>query len=198
MPLDYSQKYIEACFYAWYRAGAPSVADSNGQPSVGGAHIVKALPPDENGRKPGINTIRRWMDNYGWRQRADALDAQVSVKLDKEVINERVKTLRTLAQNGKALKEKGLKFIEDTQDPFAGNPSAAVRAIVSGAEMEFRYAGQAAILENIADMTNKQLENEILKLLGKEASEQQNEDETIDSTPEDIPGENEDSEDDDS
>lgn len=196
--LDYDQIYIEACFFAWYRAGAPGLKTSNGNVSVGGAQVMNSLPAAADGRKPNIVTVSRWAERYGWRQRADALDAEVSVKLEQEVIQERIQTLKTLAQNGKTLKDKGLKFISDNDNPFADNASAAVRAIIAGADMEFKYAGQAQILENISGMTNKQLESEILKLLGKEASELNENEDIVDSTLEDIPSEDDSPDDNDS
>lgn len=187
--LDYSKTYIEACFRAWYDAGTPGMGNIEGKASAGGAKVINSLPPDEHGRKPNITTIIKWMNTYGWRERADSLDAEVSIMLDRESVQKRIETLKTLAEAGKSLKDKGLDFITKTDQPFEDNPSAAVRAIVAGSEMEFKYAGAADRLSAINQMSDKQIEQKLLQLLGKESREtEQNEnEELINVTPEDIP-----------
>lgn len=190
---EFSDEYIENAFFAWYRAGSPKLSSSANQVSLNVVSLAKSLPPFTDGRKPSAFTIRNWAIRDGWVQRAEALDAQVSLKLEKEAIQERIRTLKQLAKDGNLLKTKGLKYIESHADPFADNPSAAVRAIVAGAEMEWRYAGQASVLEGISDMSNKKLESEILRLLGKS-----NEDEnTVEATLEDVADEPSEEEDDD-
>lgn len=154
----YSDEYREACFFAWYRAGKPKL----GMKTVLGT----VIPTSEDGFKPNSVTLKKWREEYGWLERADVLDAQVSKVLENEAIQERIETLRQLAKDGKTLKEKGLDYIREHDRPFEDNPSAAVRAIVAGSEMEFRYAGQAAVLSTIGQMSNKQVESEIKKLLG--------------------------------
>lgn len=181
---DYDESYIEACFFVWYKAGAPGLRNSNKAISIGGAHIRKVLPPSPDGRTPNIQTVLDWMDKYDWRSRADALDAEVSRQLEKQAIQDRIKTLQTLAQNGKTLKDKGLDYLNKGDNPFADNPGAAVRAVIAGAEMEFKYAGAADRLAAISQMSDKQIEREILHLLGKESNE--NED-IVDADSEDIP-----------
>lgn len=161
----YNDKYREACFYVWYDNGRPHLKSKNG------THVLKLMPPDEEGKKPGFPTISRWMNEDGWIQHADALDAEVSLKLDQDAIENRVKTLRELAENGRTLKQKGLDYLKNNDDPFKENPSAAVRAIVAGSEMEFKYAGQADLLANVAGMSNKQLDKELARLLGRSENE---------------------------
>lgn len=196
---DYDQTYIEACFRIWYESGSPGLKTKNGLATARGTHVMKILPPAPDGRKPNIVTVDRWMDKYAWRERADALDAEVSMRLDRDAIEKRIEVLKTLAESGKELREKGLKFIQSSTEPFADNPSAAVRAIIAGAEMEFKYAGAADRLAAIALMSDKQIEQEILRLLGKESGEQvENEDENIEAKLEDISSEDDDSESDNS
>jgi hypothetical protein len=190
--IDYPKEYIEACFAAWYRAGAPSLNVSDEDVTVGSRRVMKSIPSIE-GRKPNIVTVGRWAVKYGWRERADILDAQVSIKLDKEVVEERVKILRKLAKAGESLLDKGLNYIEKNSTPFADNPSAAVRAVVAGAQMIAQYAGAADRLSAIGGMTDKQLEREILSLLGTEKNEDDN---TIDVPAEDVLSEDDDSTDD--
>lgn len=172
--LGYSEDYKESCFYVWYKAGRPKLGARNG------SKIMPLMPVDERGDKPTLVTVKAWMVDGNWELRADALDAQVSVRLDEEAVASRIDTLRTLAQNGRDLKDIGLDYIKSKDKPFDNNPSAAVRAIVAGSEMEFKYAGAADMLANIAGMSDRQLDKELARLLGK------NENEIIDVEAEDV------------
>lgn len=140
---------------------------------------MKLLPTAPDGRKPTINTVRNWAIGEGWNERADALDADAAKKMDVEVIRERVKTLKELAKGGESLMQKGIDYLEAHPDMFEGNPSAVVRAIVAGAEMRWKYAGQAALLQ-ASTMSDSALQKEIIRLLGKESdTNNENDDETI-------------------
>lgn len=185
--VEYDDIYIETCFRAWYDAGCPKLRTGNGTVPVGGKQVMKVFPPAPDGRKPTFMTIRNWMERFDWQARADALDAEVSVRLDREAIEKRVSVLRDLADTGKTLMDKGVEYILKNDNPFQDNPSAAVRAIISGAEMQFKFASQADKLAIIANMSDKQIEKEILRLLGKP----NNDDETVDAELEDIPSDTE-------
>lgn len=198
--IDYDPNYVEASFRIWYESGSPALWGTGGRPTVAGTRFLNSLPPDLSGRKPTLSTVRRWTEVYGWRERSDALDAQVSIKLDKEAVQKRINVLKKLAESGEALMEKGLKFIQG-DDPFIDNPSAAVRAVIAGAEMQFKYTGAAERLAAISQMSDKQIEQQILFYLGKESNEtnETNENEEIvDSTLEDIPSEDDTTENDNS
>lgn len=185
---DFSDEYIESCFYSWYRAKEPGLG-TMGTPLINAKLYVKNLPTDELGRRPSHLTVVSWMQKYGWKERADALNAEVSIKFDKKVIQERYNDLEKLAKAGKTMLKAGLDYFEKNPNPFADNPSAAVRAIVSASEMIFKYAGAAAKLEAINAMSDRQLEIEIRKLVGTEPpDEDENPTEnTIEATLEDIP-----------
>lgn len=196
----FDEKYIEACFLAWYNAGAPRLKTRVGTTPVGGSQIVKILPETPEGRRPDINTVRKWADKYGWDLRAQALDAEVSVRLEREAVEQRISVLRELAKTGETLMNKGLNFILTEENPFKDNPSAAVRAIVAGSEMQFKYAAQADKLVIISQMSDKQISAELNKYLGMstEDENEQNEEspdvDVVDATSTDIP-DNEESED---
>lgn len=154
-PIDYR----EACFYAWYRAGRPSLVAT-----------MKIIPSAPDGRRPHRLTVKSWMeggnDTQAWHDHADVLDAELTLRLDKEAIEERAALVRQLAQDGQLIKEAGIAFLKGNE-PFKDNPSAAVRAVVAGADMQFKYSGMAASLVAIAQMNDKQLEKEMMRLLGK-------------------------------
>lgn len=156
---DYPLDYKEAFFYAWYHA----------ERSVNMA--LQNMSPTPDGRKPNTATIRKWMGGgdgwMGWEEHADILDAQLSLKMDKDAINRRAKVLKKLAEDGEKMKDAGLEYILNSDEPFKDNPSAAVRAIVAGGEMQFKYSGMSETLVNIAQMDDKALMKEAARLLGK-------------------------------
>lgn len=163
--VEYPIDYIDACFYTWYQLG---------DRSIGAEKLIKHLKPAPDGRIPSAATIRIWMQGgegwQNWQQHADILDAEVSVKLDKEAIEKRAAFLRQLANDAENLKKKGFAGLEG-ENPFQDNPAAAVRAIVSGIELQGKYAGQADSLTIIAGMTDRQLTKEFLRLVGKNDNE---------------------------
>lgn len=183
---DYPEEYIEAVFAAWYRAGAPGFMASENQLSVGGITVMNAIPKNKDGRKPNVHTIMGWAKKYGWRERADLLDAKVSLKFEAELVNERVRTLKRLAEGAETLLSAGLEYLKNNPNPFSDNASAAVRAIVSASEMVFKYSGAADKLTAIQNMSDKQLEREIYSLLGTKTNEDED---TVTTTLDDVPDE---------
>lgn len=119
------------------------------------------------------------MQTEGWIERADALDAEVSAKIDTEVIEARVTQLREMAELGKKLMNEGYEHIKANGFDSA---AAAVRAVGLGGDMYFKYAAAADYIAKIGTMSNKQLETEIRKMLGR------GEGEIIDGEMEDVDG----------
>lgn len=186
--LEYPEEYVESCFGAWYKAGSPALLGSGDQLTIGAIKLMNSIPK-HNGHKPTVQTIMKWSKKYGWRERADVLDAQVSLKFEAELVNERVRTLKRLAKGAETLLQKGLDYIENNPAPFADNASAAVRAIVSGSEMVFKYSGAADKLTAIQQMSDRQLEREIRKMLGASTNEDED---TVTTTLEDAPDDDDD------
>lgn len=156
---------------------------------------LQNMSPAPDGRKPNPATIRKWMEGgdgwMSWVEHADILDAQLSLKLDKDAINRRAKVLKQLAEDGEFLKNAGLDHVKNNPDVFKDNPAAAVRAIIAGGEMQFKYSGMSESLANIAQMDDKALMKEAMRLLGKN----ENDDSIIDveSKDSDTPSEDADS-----
>lgn len=182
--IGYEDSYIDSCFYAWFKASRPKLK------SASGSHIMKILPPALDGRKPDITNVRRWMEKYQWEERADALDAELSRKLDIEAIEEKAELYRQIAEKGKDVMQMGYDYIKDNKFDTS---ASAVRAIFGGADMVAKFGTAADVLLSVGQMTDKQVEKEILRLLGK------NEDDnpTIDIEAEDISAPDSDAEEDD-
>lgn len=172
--ISYEEAYIDACFYAWFKASRPKLK------SASGSRIMQALPANLDGRKPDIGTVKRWMEKYQWEERADALDAELSRKLDVEAIEEKAELYRQIAEKGKDVMQMGYDYIKTNKFDTS---ASAVRAIFGGADMVAKFGTAADVLLSVGQMTDKQVEKEILRLLGKNDDDNQ----SIDAEAEDIP-----------
>lgn len=181
---DYPLDYKEAFFYAWYQAERSTAA------------AIRNMHPAPDGRKPTTATVDKWKEGgdgwENWHEHADRLDAQLSLSLDKDAIKRRAKVLKKLAEDGELLKNSGLDYIKNNPEAFKDNPSAAVRAIVAGAEMQYKYSGMSETLANIASMPDKALTKELMQLLGKNENDNSVID-GVESTDSDVPREDADS-----
>lgn len=152
--IPYSQDYKEKCFAAWYGAGKPVIV------SV----VMSLFPKDEQGRTPSrIVVEQKWLPE--WRQRADALDADSSNILDKNLIAARVQMLEEQAAAGKKLQKMGFDYFEEMNGIH--DDSVALRAIVQGVEMERNSRGLAVALQRISSMSDDQLQSELNKQLAR-------------------------------
>lgn len=152
MNSKYSDAYIDECFYLWYQNNKRT-----------GNHLVASLP-SENNAKPSNLTLNKWIKEYGWMERADALDAEVSRKLDDEVIAKRMKMFEEHAQVGQEMVAKGREFL--TNNPLQDS-QAAIRAITSGIDIQRISVGQSEAGMKILKMTDAQITKELQRLTGK-------------------------------
>ena len=149
---DYTDEYIEKVFYAWYEGGRKQ-----------GNEFVNALPKCA-GQSPTKKTIQEWKNTNGWVERADALDAEVSVALDREVIERRKKMYEEQARVGDELVKQGMAFL--TNEGIK-NDASAIRAIDLGLSTQRISTGMAEAYLKISSMSDDQLTSSIQKLLGK-------------------------------
>jgi len=164
MAETYSDQYKEQTFILWY--------DGNRKISN---KFASSLPEDEKGQRPTFKTIEKWRDEYGWMQRADALDGELSRKLQDEVINKRIRMYEEHVEVSNSLIAKGKDYLENhTIDEMAD----ALKAISLGVEIQRVSVGQIELGQKILRMSDEQLNREIYKLMGK--SDEMEEAEIID------------------
>jgi hypothetical protein len=152
---SFSKEYREACFYSWYSAGCPTV-------------IKNSVPADTDGRTPSNNTLKRWSIDDGWRQRAEALDGEISLAVDRDIIERKKQDYIELSETGRELIKGGSDYLKEKGYDSA---SAAVRAIGLGADMVAKYSRAAEMIESVVGKTDRQIGREIERLLGKEVEE---------------------------
>jgi hypothetical protein len=148
---NYTDAYIESVFFLWYENGRDT-------------HIGNKVVPSADGNIPQPTTIAGWKRKYGWEERADVLDAQVSMKLEKEAVQKKAKAITKMAEAGESMLDEGLKFIKENK---FDSSSAAVRAVMGGAEMLSQYVGMGEFILGMSKMNNAQLTKEMYRLLGK-------------------------------
>lgn len=154
--LPFDDDYKEQVFYAWWKAGKPK-------------DLATFLIPDKDGRKPTTTTIYRWKQDGEWAKRAEVLDAQLSVEIDSQVIEEKKKDYRMLAQVGRDVMQKAKEYLDNnTFDTSA----AAVRALGLGAEMVAKYSRAADMVDSVLNKTDMQIKKEIMQLLNRVEDEE--------------------------
>ena len=153
MSENYSPHYKESVFALWY--------DGNRKISQ---KFANSLPEDENGQRPTFKTIEKWRDEFGWMQRADALDGELSRKLQDEVINKRIKMYEEHVEVSNSLIAKGKDYLENHPIEEMGD---ALKAISLGVEIQRVSVGQIELGQKILRMSDEQLNREIYKLMGK-------------------------------
>ncbi len=170
MAETYSDQYKEQTFILWY--------DGNRKISN---KFANSLPEDEKGQRPTFKTIEKWRDEYGWMQRADALDGELSRKLQDEVINKRIRMYEEHVEVSNSLIAKGKDYLENHPiDEMAD----ALKAISLGVEIQRVSVGQVELGQKILRMSDEQLNREIYKLMGK--SDELDEPEIIDASTEEV------------
>jgi len=146
----YTDTYIDSVFFKWYEEGRNN--------------RISARLPSFEGEVPSSATIMKWRKKYDWDQRADALDAEVSLKLEKEAIELKAKAIKKLAKAGEELVDKGLEYLKEESFDTA---SAAVRAVIGGADMMSKFVGMGEFILGVSKMNDQQLTKEFYRLLGK-------------------------------
>jgi len=91
-------------------------------------------------------TVNRYINNFGWHERANGRDAEVARRLSEEAIEQQVAFRKRQAQTGLFLQQKGLTFLRDDKlnpnDPNSTGTGgiksdyAAIQAIRLGLDLE--------------------------------------------------------------
>ena len=149
----YSEVFRESCFLIWYRQGRPK-----------GNAMIGIFPQDNLGRSPSMEQIWEWTKKYGWNERADILDVEVAKRIELQAVEERVEMLERMAEQGKALQEKGQEYL-DVHGFEKG--ADALRAIFGGAELERSSRGLSSALIKVSEMDDATLQDTLKKLMNK-------------------------------
>jgi len=147
--VPYTEDYKRIVFQVWYANGRPNIPD-----------LLKLIPKDTNNRLPSNQVIKLWRRDDGWENQADELDTKAIVLSDEFLIRQKSEMLQRQAEIGFELQMNGMKHLKEFGFDSA---SAAVNAVVRGAELERTSRGIGEMAVKMAKMTDEQLQNEIIK-----------------------------------
>jgi len=154
--VSYSENYKRIIFQVWYANGRPNIPD-----------LRTLIPKDTNDRIPSVQIIKIWKRDDGWEAQADELDTKAIVLSDDFLIRQKSEMLIRHAGMAVEMQDYGLKHIKE----FGfDSSSAAVNAMVRGAELERTSRGIGEMIVKMSKMTDEQLKDEILKRV-QQASE---------------------------
>lgn len=151
--IEYPEQYIEDVFYLWYSGGRKQ-----------GNDFINSLPDAPDGRKPSKFTIIKWTETRGWVERADALDAQLSVSLDDIILQKRKEMFEERIKVADEVLDRGLEFLRITG---IKTDATAVRAIELALSVKRDSVGAVESYAKIAKMSDEEIQKELEALLGK-------------------------------
>lgn len=156
----FEDTYRETCFNIWVQYGAP---DSF-------LKTQEILPANENGDKPSIDTLRKWFEQ-DWKLRADNINSRALEIADEDLIQRKAEMLKEQAERGKKLQTMGIEYLE--KENFDSS-SSAVSAVINGAKLERESRGIGDLLVRMSQMSNSELQQEIVKRLKELQEDKEN------------------------
>lgn len=156
----YTEEYKQLIKTSWYAAGKPNDAKT----------WLDATPEDEHGRKPHLETLRKWRREQMWDMWADELDVQAMSKVEDALIQQKVNMLKRHAEDAMSLQQMAVAYLRTEGFDTA---SSAVTAFVRGAEIERTSRGIGDLMLKMAKMDNNALTNEIMGLIQRASENDQ-------------------------
>lgn len=117
---------------------------------------------DEHGRIPSVAQIGNWRAEYGWDAWADIMDAKANEEVEMDLIANKARMLKEQAQRGFDIQVMGMNYLK--LEGFDSS-SAAVQAVIRGAELERTSRGIGEMILKMAKMSDADLKDEIIKRL---------------------------------
>lgn len=152
---DYTDEYIDRCFQIWYGLNQPTNMDI----------LLEKIPETPEGKKPYKTTLTKFMQDYGWRERADAMDAKAVAIVEDKLITQKAEMLKRQAETAFEVAEKAKAHI--LSEGFDTSASA-VAALKWAGEEERTVRGISGMLIKISKMTPEELEQKAMKLLRRQ------------------------------
>lgn len=155
----YTEDYKQIVKQTWYQAGKPSCAK-----------LYELIQPDENNNTPSVHTLTIWRRDDLWDVWADELDVKAMTLVEDNLIMQKVEMLKRHAEDAAQLQELGLKYLKEKE---FDSSSAAVSAVIRGAELERTSRGVGELILKMAKMDDGALKNEIMSLIQRASENNQ-------------------------
>jgi hypothetical protein len=156
---QYTDEYKTIVRQTWFQAGMPSAEKLYG-----------LLPPDVNNNIPSVNTLASWRRDQLWDIWADELNSRAMTIVEDNLIMQKVEMLKRHAQDAAKLQEMGLTYLKEHKFDTS---SAAVSAVIRGAELERTSRGVGELILKMAKMDDGALKNEIMALIARASENNQ-------------------------
>jgi hypothetical protein len=166
--IPYGEDYIEQMFVFWYGSGRISPAK---------LIELEDCPKDKFGRIPVRRIVEKWVHEYGWRERADVLDARVATQIDDDLVALKVDALRRQAARAKAVGEKAFEHLMEYD---FDSSASAVSAFLKSAELERITLGISKTIAKLAEMDDEEVLQTVKELAERAGSTIIDADETVD------------------
>lgn len=148
----YSEEYVERLFQAWYALNQPTDMEM----------VIEKAGASPNGDTPSKSTVRQFVDTYGWRERADAMNAKAIEIAESTLIQQKAEMLKRQAQDAF---EVALKAKQHILEEGFDTTASAVAALKWASEEERTTRGVSDMLIRVSKMSKEDLEARALKLL---------------------------------
>jgi len=152
-PAPYNQDYKNLAFYIWYQNGRPSMPK-----------LARKLGEREDGTKPAHLTVGNWKRDDNWEGKADELDQEAAIQIQKKLIDDRVKMFEEHAEFGEHLRTQALYYLQEHEINTANE---AMRLLTIAVNMERESVGLSDILKRLKDMDDGDLKDKIAHLMKK-------------------------------
>lgn len=149
--LAYTDDYKNKCFIEWYTNKRPSSP----------AKTREIIPMDEKGRKPNYPMLSRWMKELEWNERADEMDAKAMILVEDVLVNQKAEMLKRQAMDAFVLANAAREHLLNSG---FDSSASAVNAYFKATEEERLTHGLDDFFKKVAEMSNSELEQEIIKM----------------------------------
>jgi len=152
-PAPYNQDYKNLAFYIWYQNGRPSMPK-----------LARKLDEREDGTKPAHLTLGKWKRDDDWEKRANEMDQEAAIQIQKKLIDDRVKMFEEHAEFGEHLRVQALYYLQENE---LSSANEAMRLLTIAVNMERESVGLSDILKKLKDMEDVDLKDKIAYLMKK-------------------------------
>lgn len=148
--VPFTEDYKNECFNAWFLAKCP-----------GARSVAEWAPLAPDGRRPSVDTITNWMNDYGWKLRAADLNAKAMAVVNDELVTTKATILKKQFENAVALADKALaQLLADGFD----SSNAAVQGYFRATAEQRMALGFSELMQKVGNMTDEELQKKIAEM----------------------------------
>jgi len=139
------------CRAKWYDLGCPSPKKCIEQ---------NLMPEDETGKRVNIHALRHWMVDYQWYMWKDEMDAQLSIKIEDEVLARKVMLVKEQLDQVRVVRQTAFEEVTKGFD----SSSAAVSSFFKSLQEERTLMQIEKVIEDLSKAQTADLQKEFREL----------------------------------